>query len=126
MPPRNGGMLTAQQIGDKLRPLGCTAAPPAPSTGDINIGGIKPKAELDCTVNNESVTIDEYLNAQQVSYNMNLAKGIGCSFAKSFGLTDLAYDSADNWTVSPSTLATTQFIQHTLGGSAKTSVIHCN
>ena len=112
--------MTAQQLAAKLAPLGCKAMPPSDTSEDI---GIKPKTELDCTINGEDVTIDEYLNAQQVAHNDGLAKGVGCAFAKSFGLTELNYVEDDNWTVSPDTTSTAQAIQRALGG--KLITLHC-
>ncbi len=123
VPP--AGYMTAEEIAAKLVPLGCSAEPPAPDSTNIDVGAIKPKNELDCTIISEDVEIDEYLNAQQVAYNSNLAKGVGCSLAKQFGLKDLPYVVGYNWTVSPSTTATAQQIKTAIGGHSAVVTIHC-
>jgi hypothetical protein len=106
--------MTAQEIGTKLAPLGCAATPAPPST--VNLGGIKPVNSVECTINGEDISIDEYLNAQQVAYQADLAKGVGCSLAKQFGISDLYDVQGYNWTVTPKTASTAQAIQNTIGG----------
>jgi hypothetical protein len=113
--------MTAQEIAGKLAPLGCNATPASPSQATY---GIKPVTSLECTISGESVTIDEYLNAQQVAYNANLAKGAGCAIAKGFGITDFVYVMGPNWTVTPQTAGTAQKIQQAIG-AGKIVSIHC-
>jgi hypothetical protein len=116
--------MTAQQIAAKMAPLGCSATPAPPST--VNLGGIKAKTELECTINGEDVSIDEYLNAEQVSYNMKLAQTVGCSFAKQFGFTgNQEYVLGFNWIVTPKTASTAQSIKNAIGDGAKITVVHC-
>jgi hypothetical protein len=116
--------MTAQELGAKLAPLGCTAKPSPPDTINLDVD-IKPVNSYECTINGEQVTSDEYLNAQQVQHNAGLAKSVGCSFAKQFGLSDLNYVIGYNWTVSPDTASTAQSIKNTIGGNAKVVTIHC-
>ena len=107
------GHMTAQEIASKLTPLGCNAMP-ATSNNDT-LGGIKPVTELECTISGESVTIDEYVNSQQIAYNNQIVKGAGCALAKGFGVTQFIYVAGSNWTVSASTLPTVQAIQKAIG-----------
>jgi hypothetical protein len=117
--------MTAEQVAAKLVPLGCQATPPAPSSGSISLGEIKPVTELECTISGEEVTIDEYMTAQQVAYNMGLAKGVGCTIAKQFGLTDLVWVEGANWTVSPKTTPTAEAIKNAINDGAKVVSVHC-
>jgi hypothetical protein len=105
--------MTAEEIAGKLVPLGCNATPSSPST--INLGDIKPVASLECMISGESVSIDEYANPQQVSYNMKLAKGIGCQIAKQFGVTEAVYVVGTNWLIQPKTRPTADAIQKAIG-----------
>jgi hypothetical protein len=116
--------MTAQEIASKLVPLGCNATPAAPST--INLGDIKPVTSLECTISGEHVGIDEYVNAQQVAYNMKLAQGVGCQIAKQFGVSgEAAYVLGTNWMVTPKTAPTADAIQKAIGaGTIKT--LHCS
>jgi hypothetical protein len=116
------GHMTAQEIATKLIPLGCNATPASPST--INVGDIKPVTSLECTISGESVSIDEYVNAQQVAYNARLAKGIGCQFAKQFGMTEIVYVVGTNWTVTPSTAPTAEAIKKAIGAGTIVT-LHC-
>jgi hypothetical protein len=100
--------------------LGCAAT----ASTSQEIVGIKPVNSLDCTINGENVSIDEHLNAQQVQHNVDLAKGVGCSLAKQFGLNDIYYVQGYNWTVSPNTASTAQAIQMAIG-AGKVVHIHC-
>jgi hypothetical protein len=114
--------MTAQDVGVKLRPLGCAATPDT-STDTVSIGDIKPKVSLDCKISGEDVVIEEYANQQQITYNMNLAKGAGCAIAKGFGITDITYVAVSNVTVAPNTTGTARQIQDAVGG--KLNTIHC-
>jgi hypothetical protein len=107
------GHMTAQEIASKLAPLGCNATPAAPST--VNLGGIKPVTELECTISGEDVSIDEYVNSQQVSYNMKLARSVGCQIAKQFGVTEAVFVVGTNWTATPKTAPTANSIQKAIG-----------
>jgi hypothetical protein len=113
--------MTAEEIGTKLAPLGCAAKPA--QTGGIDYGNIKPVNSLECTINGENIEIDEYLNAQQVAYEEDIAKGVGCSLAKQLGIRDIYYVRGYNWTVTPNTASTAQAIQKIIGG--KVVHIHC-
>jgi hypothetical protein len=115
--------MTAQEIGAKLAPLGCAAKPASPS--NINFGDIKPVNSLECTINNEDTSIDEYLNAQQVAYEVKLAETAGCSLLKQFGISDSYYVQGYNWTVTPKTASTTQAIQKAIG-AGKVQHLHCS
>jgi hypothetical protein len=115
--------MTAQRVAAKLVPLGCHATP---VTDSINIAGIKPKVELSCTINGESVAIDQYRTAQQLAYNMNMAKVVGCQIAKGFGMVgNLNYIVAGNTTTTAKTADTTMQIRHRLGHGAKVTTVHC-
>ena len=117
--------MTAEEIAAKLQPLGCAATPPTSASID-NIG-IKPKTELRCTISGENVGIDEYANAEQVSYTMNLAKTVGCSMAKSFGVTgDQDYVLGETTMVTAQTPGTSQAIKNAIGDDVKITVVHCS
>jgi hypothetical protein len=115
--------MTAEQVAAMLTPLGCAATPASPST--VNLGGIKPVNSLDCTINGEDVGIDEYLTAEQLAYNMNLAKGVGCSIAKQFGVTVAYYVNGYNWSVTPKTAVTAGQIKNAIADDAKINSLHC-
>ena len=117
--------MTARQVANKLVRLGCHATPPDPSTVNIDVG-IKAKAELDCTIAGEDVTINEYRNAQQLAYSDMMAKGIGCVYLKAFGMTGAVFVEAENWSVTPSTAITAHAIQRALGHESKVITIHCS
>jgi hypothetical protein len=116
--------LTAQQIATKLASLGCVATR---FTGNsVSVGDIKPKVELDCTVNGESVSIQQYRNPEQVAFNMHLAKGIGCQIAKGFGETgDQDYILGGTTMTKADTATTTEQIRKAIGNGVKISVVHC-
>jgi hypothetical protein len=114
--------MTAQEIAAKLAPLGCAATPSSASTGGI---GITPVTELSCMINGEDITIDEYRNAQQVSYTMTLSQGPGCAIAKQFGIKQGYYVQGYNWIVTPKTASTGQAIKNAIGDGAKLTVVNC-
>jgi hypothetical protein len=116
--------MTAQRVAAKLAPLGCVAK--RVPTADINeMGGITPKVELSCTVNGESVNIDQYRSAQQVAYNNHMLKGMGCVILKGFGITDARLVTDGVTTTSAQTAATTARIRHSLGHGATVTAVHC-
>jgi hypothetical protein len=116
--------VTARGIAAKLVPLGCVGKPvPA---ADINeVGGIKPKVQLSCTINGESITIDQYRNAQQVAYNDRMLKGVGCTILKGFGITDVSFVTDGATTTQAATTRTAQQIHHRLGHGASIMSVHC-
>jgi hypothetical protein len=116
--------MTAQRVAAKLIPLGCVSTL-VPAANINQIGGIKPKVELSCTVNGESVYIDQYRNAQQVAYNENLVKGMGCAILKGFGITNVSFVTDGVTTTSAQTPATTAQIRHSLGHRATVMAVHC-
>jgi hypothetical protein len=82
---------------------------------------------LDCTINGEDVSIMEYLNAQQVGYMVDLAKGAGYSIAKQLGFTgDQPYIVGYNWIVTAKTVSTIQQMKDAIGDSGKITVVHCS
>jgi hypothetical protein len=107
------GHMTAQEIATKLAPLGCNATPSAPST--MNLGDIKPVTSLECTISGENVSIDEYVNAQQVSHNLQLARTTGCQIAKQFGVTEAFYVIGPNWLIQSKTVPTATSIRKAIG-----------
>ena len=123
---RPAGYMTAQEIASKLAPLGCVATPSSPSARTFSLGEISPVAALDCTVSGEDVTISEYLNAQQVATNIQVARGQGCIIAKQSGVTNALLVVGTNWAVHwPKTTGTAQAIEKAIGDGAKIVSIHC-
>lgn len=119
----SSGHMTAQQVADKLAPLGCTATP---ASSTIDLGDIKPVTALQCKVNGEDVDIGEYRNAGEVDHNLKLAKDIGCSIAKEAGKSGrFDYVRGSNWLVSPDTNANAEAIKNAIGGDAKIHSLHC-
>ena len=116
--------FTAHQVADKLSSLGCSAKPPD-TTDTIDLGDIKPKASLECTINGEDIGIDEYATADQVKHNLNLAKGIGCEIAKEFGVSEAFYVLANNVMVTPDTRSTAEQVKNAIGGPATVHTLHC-
>jgi hypothetical protein len=116
--------MTARQVAAKLVRLGCKAASP---TDGWYVGSIKPKTELVCTVNGEDVTIDEFRNAGERSYNNMLAKRVGCVDFMPFGITGAIFIEADDLYVSSTTVTTAHLLQHAIGnGNGNgTFTIHC-
>jgi hypothetical protein len=125
-PPPAAPTLTVGQVAGMLIPLGCHASP---DTSTEIGGGITPKARQTCTINGENVSIDEYITAEQVAYNMKLAKTVGCSIAKQMGFTgDQQYILASNVMMTADTPGTAQKIRNTVnavGGNAKITTVHC-
>jgi hypothetical protein len=119
--PGRAASLNAVQIAARLAPLGCAAQP---DTTSVDIG-IKPQRSLECSISGEDVSIDEYASGQQVASMMGMARGIGCSIAKQFGITDVAYVVAGTVTVSPQTAGTAQRIQDAIGAGTKLEKVHC-
>ncbi len=113
--------FTAKQVAARLLRLGCHATPQSPT---MDMGFISPRAELDCSVNGEDVTIDQYANAEQVAVNLGMFHGIGCDYAKAFGITTVAWVQEANVTVSPQTVGTARQLQHALGGG-RLKVVKC-
>jgi hypothetical protein len=116
--------MTAGQVAAHLARLGCHATAPAPGAS-VDIG-IKPKVELECTIADEDVTIDEYRTSQQLAYMVKFAQGYGCQLAKAFGETGPFYSvRGSNWDVSAKTLPTTYRVKAAIGNGARVSVIPC-
>jgi hypothetical protein len=87
--------MTAQQVADQLAPLGCQAT--ASSRLQLDV---KPVSELDCIINGEQVTIDEFLNAEQIE----LMKTLECSPPSPLDVTTLIFVQGTNWMVSAGTV----------------------
>ncbi len=96
--------MTARQVATHLTRLGCHATPGSANSGGV---GINPQVELDCTIYGENVMIDEYRNAEQVAYNMQFYKGMGCQMARAFGFTGAQpCVLGSDWIVTPQTAPT--------------------
>jgi hypothetical protein len=88
--------MTAQQVASRLESIGCQATANTAVTS-IQLG-ITPVAELNCAVNGEQVTIDQYRDAQQLAAVNALVKGFACLFAKRMGVTSFSSVQGANWT----------------------------
>ena len=122
----SSGHMTAQQVADKLAPLGCSAKAATPTTRE-EVGGITAVAELKCAVNGNDVEIQEYRNAQEVEHNLNLAKTLGCSINKQLGIKDVYFARGENWYVESkgNSEATANAIKNAVGGNTKVAAVHC-
>lgn len=100
--------------------LGCTDAK---SQKPDNSFGTAISEEVTCKVGTEDTTIDLYPDHGAVTNAEGLAKGVGCSFAKGFGIRTFVIVVGDNWTISPRSETTARKIQPATGGTVK--VIKC-
>jgi hypothetical protein len=114
---------SAQGIAAKLAPLGCVASP-ATSSATI---GIAPRVELNCTINGESVSINQYRNADQIKRNLTVAQSaFGCSILKSFGLGSESYVQSGTTLTTAQTRSTARQIKNAIGRGAKLATIQCH
>jgi len=115
----DGTYMTAAHVASKLSAIGCSP------TKDTSTGmGIKPVSSLTCTIDGENVTVQEYRSAEQVASQAALAKGFGCTMAKSFGVTSFSYVQGNNWIASAQTKGTVEKMQSAIGAGDATS-FHC-
>jgi hypothetical protein len=112
---------TAAQVAAKLSGLGCS--PFKPSGRSITLG-IKPIAVLDCTINGESITVEQWANHDQVQSAFQEAKGL-CPTMKSYGVTSVSGVSGSNWSVGTLTRATAVQVQLAEGGTSTVETMSC-
>ena len=118
--PVAASALTATGIAAQLGPLGCNATPDTETAI-----GVQPQTALTCTVNGEIITIDDYVNHQQVMSAVNTGRTVGCPLLEAVGVTDPSYVVTSKSTVLTDTAPTAQLIRNTLGGDATVNTIHC-
>jgi len=120
------GRVTAQQIAERLAPLGCSAIP-LPSPYAISIPGLgTPIAQYGCAIAGESVQIDEWRSADDLA-KAERSVGAGgplCVLAKILGVTRNVFVEGENWTAAPETEATANKIKAVLPGS-KVATYNC-
>lgn len=113
---------TAAQVAAKVSGLVCSP----PTYGETEVMNVKPVARLDCTINGQSVTIDQYANAQQAgpAEAVKSAKD-ACPLFKAHGITSVSGVFGKYWVVSTPSSALAAQIQHAEGDGTKVITVDC-
>lgn len=110
---------TAAQVAGRVAGLTCSPA----DWSQIAIHDIKPLAELDCTLDGQSVTIGQFSNAGQI--NASLAEGKkACPFLKARGVTSVNVVIGKYWAATSQSKAAALRVQAAEGGGS-TFVTFC-
>ena len=115
--PTNDTDATA--VHDALQAAGLDCTNFAIDTSEGMDIGPKPTSSGTCTLLQEKMSIDVYKNAEVRDNADGMASKVGCSFAKSFGISRLTWVDLENATVSGDTSETAKAIHDKLGGTVQ-------